>query len=199
MKTCLFLGDSITDAEHLFEPENLGYGYVSMIAGHPQMRNWLVTNRGHDGFTIEQIHRMLCRDGIESDWNIITILAGVNDIPVELYTDCSRIPLEFEAYYRKILNFLKQHTNAQLVLMEPFLFDKPASYIPWHKYIQIESEIIQELARDFHALFIPTDDILRNACTVQGTDQITLDGVHLTPEGNQILSNLWLSALSFVS
>ena len=32
MKQYLFLGDSITDADHLFDPANLGYGYVSLLA-----------------------------------------------------------------------------------------------------------------------------------------------------------------------
>ena len=31
MKTLLFLGDSITDCNHYFDPENLGYGYVREV------------------------------------------------------------------------------------------------------------------------------------------------------------------------
>ena len=36
MKQYLFLGDSITDADHLFDPANLGYGYVSLLARRPE-------------------------------------------------------------------------------------------------------------------------------------------------------------------
>ena len=32
MKNLLFLGDSITDCNHYFDPDNLGYGYVRIIS-----------------------------------------------------------------------------------------------------------------------------------------------------------------------
>ena len=32
MKTILFLGDSITDCGHSFDPDHLGYGYVRLIS-----------------------------------------------------------------------------------------------------------------------------------------------------------------------
>ena len=85
MKQYLFLGDSITDADHLFDPANLGYGYVSLLARRPEYADARFVNRGHEGFTIERVSQMLRRDGIGGHWDAITLLAGVNDIPVELY------------------------------------------------------------------------------------------------------------------
>lgn len=38
MKQYLFLGDSITDADHLFDPANLGYGYVSLLPADRNMQ-----------------------------------------------------------------------------------------------------------------------------------------------------------------
>lgn len=194
MQTCLFLGDSITDAGHLFDPANLGNGYVALLARQTQLKDCAFYNRGHDGFTIEQIWRMLNRDGIENSWNVITLLAGVNDIPVEVYTQHQRIPVEFTGYYEKILCFLKEKTHAKLILVEPFLFDSPQEYQAWHPYIETESKIIRQLAEKYNACFLPTDQILRSAAQTRGVDQITLDGIHLTPVGNQILADLWISA-----
>lgn len=165
-----------------------------MIAHRPEMQSYTFCNRGHDGFTIERIWKMLERDGIKDDWDVITLLAGVNDITVEVYTSHHRIPEEFTAYYEKILEYLTEHTHARLILVEPFLFDKPAEYINWHPFIQKESRIIQNLAQKYHAHFLPTDHLLRSAAEKQGMDQITLDGIHLTPAGNRILAELWLSA-----
>lgn len=194
MRTCLFLGDSITDAGHLFHPDNLGSGYVALLAKHPQLKDCTFCNRGHDGFTIEQIWRMLNRDGIEDHWDIITLLAGVNDIPVEVYTQHQRIPTEFADYYEKTLLFLREHTRAGLILAEPFLFDSPEEYKAWHPYIETESRIIRQLAAKYDACFLPTDQILRSAAQTQGVNEITLDGIHLTPSGNRILADLWIGA-----
>ena len=87
---------------------------------------------------------MLRRDGIGGHWDAITLLAGVNDIPVELFTSHSRIPLEFSAFYREVLDLLCQHTST-ILLLEPFLFDEPAEYSAWHSYIEKESQIIHDL------------------------------------------------------
>lgn len=121
MKQYLFLGDSITDADHLFDPANLGYGYVSLLARRPEYADARFVNRGHEGFTIERVSQMLRRDGIGGHWDAITLLAGVNDIPVELFTSHSRIPLEFSAFYREVLDLLCQYTST-ILLLEPFLF-----------------------------------------------------------------------------
>lgn len=191
-KNFLFLGDSITDADHLFEPSGLGYGYVRALSATQELQGCLLKNRGHDGFTIEQIWRMLCRDGIEPDWDVITILAGVNDIPVEVYTAHPRIPQEFQFYYEKILKYLKENTKARLILVEPFLFDSPREYLNWFPLLDTERAIIHKLASVFDTLFLPMVQTLRLYARTQGTDKITFDGIHLTPLGNQILARHWL-------
>lgn len=194
MQNYLFLGDSITDADHLFTPDNLGNGYVSILSRKLAHKNCTFCNRGHDGFTIAQLLHMLTRDGVENNWDIITLLVGVNDVPVEVYTDHTRIPDEFHFYYDKILEYLTQHTTARLILIEPFLFDTPEEYKSWHTYIEAESSIIKKLAAKYHADFIAADQPLRMAAAMQGADTITLDGIHLTPVGNEILAGLWMEA-----
>ena len=178
MKQYLFLGDSITDADHLFDPANLGYGYVSLLARRPEYVDARFVNRGHEGFTIERVLQMLRRDGIGGHWDAITLLAGVNDIPVELFTSHSRIPLEFSAFYREVLDLLCQHTST-ILLLEPFLFDEPAEY-----------------SLSYSAHFITTDSILRQAARQEGVDAITTDGIHLTPHGNTLLADLWHQAFT---
>ena len=155
-------------------------------------------NRGHEGFTIERVSQMLRRDGIGGHWDAITLLAGVNDIPVELFTSHSRIPLEFSAFYREVLDLLCQHTST-ILLLEPFLFDEPAEYSAWHSYIEKESQIIHDLALSYSAHFVPTDAILRQAARCEGVDAITTDGIHLTTRGNTLLADLWHQAFTALS
>ena len=198
MKHCLFLGDSITDANHFFSDNPLGDGFVSLIGNKLDSQNYQLYNRGHDGFTIEQLCRMLSRDNFSREWDIMTILIGVNDIPVEVYTNRNRIPQEYETYYREILSYVRRHSNARLVLVEPFLFEQPALYKSWQTYLQMENQIIQKLAKDYDAYFLPTKQALQDACLTYGIAAITIDGIHLTDFGNQILANLWLAALDDV-
>lgn len=194
MADYVFLGDSITDADHLFEPSGLGTGFVSMIAQDPRMKEHRVRNMGHDGFTMERIHRMLLRDGIPPA-DVITILAGVNDIPVEVYTGRNRIPEEFTFFCEEIFLFLSRRTDTRLVVMEPFLFDCPAEYRNWHPYVEEESRILRQMAEKFHACFIPTDRLLRRRGEEEGLSAITIDGIHLTGQGNRILADLWFENL----
>lgn len=192
MANCLFLGDSITDAGHLFDPANLGEGYVSVLAEMTAEDQCILCNRGHDGFTVEQVLRMLKRDGIEKHWDIISLLAGINDIPVEVYTSHHRIPDEFSQYYTEILEFLSLRTNARLILIEPFLFSIPQEYQNWQPYLQMESSIIRNLALRFDAALLPANEILNHAASIHGVRQITVDGIHLTSLGNRILAETWM-------
>lgn len=192
MANCLFLGDSITDAGHLFDPANLGEGYVSVLAEMTAEDQCILCNRGHDGFTVEQVLRMLKRDGIEKHWDIISLLAGINDIPVEVYTSHHRIPDEFSQYYTELLEFLSLRTNARLILIEPFLFSIPQEYQNWQPYLQMESSIIRNLALRFDAALLPANEILNHAASIHGVRQITVDGIHLTSLGNRILAETWM-------
>ena len=192
MTNCLFLGDSITDAGHLFDPANLGEGYVSVLAEMTAADQCILCNRGHDGFTVEQVLRMLKRDGIEKHWDIISLLAGINDIPVEVYTSHHRIPDEFSQYYTEILEFLSLRTNARMILIEPFLFSIPQEYQNWQPYLQMESSIIRNLALRFDAALLPANEILNHAASIHGVRQITVDGIHLTSLGNRILAETWM-------
>ena len=192
MANCLFLGDSITDAGHLFDPANLGEGYVSVLAEMTAADQCILCNRGHDGFTVEQVLRMLKRDGIEKHWDIISLLAGINDIPVEVYTSHHRIPDEFSQYYTELLEFLSLRTNARMILIEPFLFSIPQEYQNWQPYLQMESSIIRNLALRFDAALLPAKEILNHAASMHGVRQITVDGIHLTALGNRILAEAWM-------
>lgn len=193
MSNFLFLGDSITDAGHLFDPANLGDGYVSMLARDMRFYDCVFQNRGHDGFTTEQVLRMLKRDGIENTWDVITLLVGVNDIPVELYASHNRIPDEFSQYYEEILQILTTG-DAQLILVEPFLFEYPQEYQIWCPYVASESRIIHNLAEKYNAFFLATNEVLHQTAAEKGISQITPDGIHLTPTGNKILADLWSRA-----
>ena len=56
----LFLGGSNTDCRHSFDPRNLGYGYVGMIARKLEASDSRleISNKGIDGFTAARVKGM---------------------------------------------------------------------------------------------------------------------------------------------
>lgn len=81
----LFLGDSITDANHLWLPDTngLGDGYVAMLADRLGS-NTLITNKGIDGFTVSALLERLQRGFLKGHPDVISLLIGINDIGVAL-------------------------------------------------------------------------------------------------------------------
>lgn len=195
MKKILFIGDSITDSHRLFteSPFDLGDGYVSVVREMLPADKYKIINRGHDGFTSEDVCRCLDRDCLALAPDLVTLLVGVNDIPVELYTDRPRIPAEFTRYCRRILENITSSGIPSVILLEPFIFSSPAEYLCWHPFICQESEILQELASCFGAVFLPLHERMNAQNDDRGNSILTTDGIHLSEAGSRLLASSWLA------
>ena len=197
MKTLLFIGDSITDSHRLFldVPHTLGDGFVSMIRQKLPEDSFSVINRGHDGFTVKDLLRCADRDCLVFDADIITILVGVNDIAAHIYGNCHCVPESFHQTYRELLKKIRTaaHT-AELILMEPFVFSRPAEFLQFHPLIRQESRCIRSLAEEFNGRFITLQDIMNSQNDTLGASPLTTDGIHLSESGNHLLADRWLSA-----
>ena len=196
MGSYLFLGDSITDCNHYFDPENLGYGYVRMIhealqaSGQP----YQVINKGNDGFTVSSVRRLwnqFCKD-LSPDF--ITILVGINDLSVILENrlTLSAALSDFQDRYTALLQEIRKTTDCPIVLMEPFIFPYPAVYTAWEAPLRAMRERIQTIAKMHGADFLPLSDLLLEAGQAERYSAITTDGIHLTEAGQRILADLWI-------
>lgn len=185
----LFLGDSITDSNRNFTPDNLGEGYVRLLAERfPQHQ---LINRGHDGFTVQHVLRTLEDDCLCRSFDLATLLVGINDVPVQLCANSARIPGEFASFYETILQKIRRISQAPLILAEPFVFDRPASLLAWRPLLREESQIIRRLASSYGCYFLPLQSALDGACHRWGTAALTDDGIHLTPLGCRLLADAW--------
>ena len=204
MKTLLFLGDSITDCNHYFDPENLGYGYVRMISEQintPDI-NYQVLNKGNDGFTVPSVRRLWKRSCLNLKPDFITILIGINDLAVIKNTGITpSVGLaEFREQYQALIDDILMMTNCPILLMEPFIFPWPAEYTAWEEDLHTLSNLIQKHAVKNTLSFLPLWDELRTTAKSEGYSEITTDGIHLTPNGHKLIANKWLEATSmFVS
>lgn len=196
MNRIIFLGDSITDAHHNLgvDPLSLGDGYVQLIAQKlkstdPGIR---VLNRGHDGFTLQGVLRFLGRDCILQKPDVVSILVGCNDVGVMMNTGKDLTDQGFAENYERLLTEIQEETGARIVCMGPFLFPYPLEYQNWIPGILQAEQIIHEVARRHHQLFIPLHEEMQEAAERYGYDALTTDGIHLTRKGAGIVADRWI-------
>ena len=199
MKEFLFLGDSITDCDHSFDPQNLGEGYVRILAkelGHFD-GTVNIKNMGVDGFTISALTRL---------WNLrckvmapdlITILIGINDISLIKHTgeDSFAVLESFRQKYETLIEQIQQDADCPIILMEPFIFPHPAEFQTWEEDVRKMNQIVSEIAEKYHLPFVPLWERLLDAAFAEGYDKITIDGIHLTVNGHRIVADAWLECL----
>ena len=199
MKKILFLGDSITDCSHSFEPENLGFGYVRMISEELNTpdNKYQIINKGNDGFTVPSVRRLWTRSCLGLQPDFITILIGINDLAVIKNTGItpSIAFAEFREQYQSLIDDIRILTDCPILLMEPFIFPHPAEYASWEPELSKMNAIIQELAEKNHLSFLPLWKNLITAAKQLGISAVTTDGIHLTNTGHLIIAKHWLGMM----
>lgn len=193
----LFLGDSITDAGHLWEedPRMLGRGFIRKISEQPEFCGARLVNRGQDGFTSADLLRLVRRLSDLDSYSCITVLIGVNDLSVHCYADPAWIPQKFSAHIRELMTLLRRYHKGRLLLLEPFLFIPPAEHLRLLPALDEEREILIRAAKSFQAEYVPLQEALDRAVRQYGVDAVTVDGIHLTDTGNRILANQWIQQI----
>ncbi len=197
--TCL--GDSITDCGHCFSSDSLGSGYVKMLADRFRQEGLQVQMRncGTDGFTVLRLLQKIKEDkNITS--NIITVLIGINDIGMMMNTN--RTPFQqnemmdsFQKHYSDLLTILTKQSS-KVILIEPFVFDCPAFYQNWKPLLKKMCRIIQQLAQHYQLPLISLQGQLDEMVRRYGYSAITTDGIHLTSQGQQFLSQCLYSCIT---
>lgn len=211
----LFLGDSITDAYHCFDPENLGEGYVRMIYdslntpnSNPfpshvsSTKNINVSNKGIDGFTISRVYDMWRSLPDKSCWNTISILAGINDVGAWMDRGFSAYQLQseissFSSTFEDLVTDILDHDVNQIILMEPFIFPFPEKYRIWQPWVNEISLQIQAIAKRYSLTYLPLQSFLSKFALTEGYSAITSDGIHLTSKGNRILADAWMHMFKY--
>ena len=193
MNEYIFLGDSITDCDHLCEPDGLGDGYVRFISETISPK-YSVINLGYDGFTISSLNRLWNRKAFQLKPAHITILIGINDIGIIKNTglDSELAFQNFQANYELLIKNIRSEFDCPITLIEPFIFSYPQEFLTWYPEVQKMSSIIQKIAQNYHLQFLPTWNALLSI-----GNSATTDGIHLTEIGNRFLADLWKNAVDF--
>ena len=193
----LFRGDSITDAGHLWEddPRMLGRGFVRKISENKNFSSSRLINRGQDGFTSADLLRLTRRLSDLDTYDCITVLIGVNDLSVACYADPAWIPDKFYQNIRELLSLIRSSHKKRLLLMEPFLFVPPAEHLHMLPFLKSERHILKKASEFFDAEYVPLQTALDDGVQKHGIENITVDGIHLTDTGNQLLADQWIKQI----
>lgn len=208
VKKILFQGDSITDSTWKrdgglsdLNPGRFGYGYVlltaaKLMAADPS-REVICYNRGCSGHRIVDLYARWKIDAINLKPDMISILIGVNDTWHEFARQNGVEVERYETIYRMLLEWtVKELPEVKLVLCEPFALLSEIVTPAWLEEIGRRSLVVQKLAKEFNAVFVPFQEVLNEAAAKAGDNsRILLDGVHPTIIGAQIMSDQWLKCV----
>lgn len=210
MTKILFQGDSLTDAcrdkEGKDPLKRLGVGYVNMAAAYltsidPQIQ---VTNHGVNGNRIMDLYARWIEDTLNEDFDILSILCGVNDVGFQLRMNKGADKEKFQFIYDRMLyEVKKEKPEAKIVLCEPFLFKLKPEEIEygvdiiegwdvWYGQIRERAAVVRALADKYGALLVPSLELFAKACEKAPASHWSVDGVHLTLAGNALLAREWV-------
>lgn len=201
-KKIVFAGDSITDADHLWEPgeDGLGQGYVHMISESLKVAGTEMPeliNSGFNGYRAEDLLRRWNQVCLRKKPDLVTLLVGVNEVGAAM-EGMVLSKEQFRKNYQRLVTEVLD-TGADMILMEPFLFTWPAYLINWRVYLESTIlPVVEETALKYHLPLIRLDQPLRKLAEQYGTEQITIDGIHLTEKGNQYLADCWLKICGYI-
>lgn len=209
----LFQGDSVTDCgrDRKVELPNkgLGDGYVNMIAGHLLCDNptWEIKNRGVSGDRIGDMYSRWIEDTLNIDFDILSIMNGINDVGFSLRLNMGASCDEYEFMYEHMLSQVKERKpECKLVILEPFIVkfdfkeinpdgdsgDIYTKWDIWEKNMRERGEVSKKLAEKFEATFIPLFDDFNDLAKKDGAKFWSLDGIHPTIAGHEYIARKWI-------
>ena len=215
----LFQGDSITDGGRLKPAEfrwdlnhQIGHCYPYPIVGELMRKypgRYTFINRGVSGDTVPSIANRWQTDTLDEHPDVLSLLLGINgnaafdgNYPEGLDG--------FNTQYRALLDAARaQNPDLKIILIEPFVLPVGKIADNFEAYMAVFSRrqaIVREIAEDYGAIFIPTQDRLNTlvaetapilAANGWEGDPMTYwlwDGVHPTEAFHNYLAKLWLEA-----
>lgn len=162
----LFQGDSITDMNRGRNPKDrnhyLGHSYVFLIAARlgldmPEAQLDFY-NRGVSANRVSHLKKRWQKDAIAIRPDLLSILVGVND--ADSINAKPNLLKKWEEDYRFILDASrKANPKLRLVLLDPFILPRN----PVIGIIQKQGKIVAQLAKEYNAVHIETQDIFEAA------------------------------------
>lgn len=208
MKTILFQGDSITDAQrYKDDPDHMGSGYAIMVAGELGIEapgKYRFINRGVSGNRSVDVVARMKQDILDIKPDYMSLMVGVNDVwhKIEIDNGCGEDAL------RSSLETIITETRAscpgvRLMLIEPYLLreyatentpEMPDKWEYFRSEVEKRAMITREVAEKYGIKFVALQDKLDRAAEKYGAAYWASDGVHPTPMGHELIKREWIKA-----
>ncbi|WP_438351702.1 SGNH/GDSL hydrolase family protein [Paenibacillus sp. FA6] len=199
-ETILFIGDSVTDCGRNYSDHgSLGSGYAFLAAAewgrkYPE-KNTNFTNRGISGNRVIDLDRRWEEDCLRLNPAWVSIYIGINDVWRRYDNDEATSAEQFYKGYRKLIERTNEHTDAKLILVEPFCLPVPEDRKTWREDLDPKIQAIRDLAREFQTLYVPLDGLFASASTQIDPSYWAGDGVHPTAAGHALIAKAWLETV----
>lgn len=189
-ETVVFFGDSVTDCRHRQDPDQLGQGYVRMLA-EGALQDRRVSNAGISGNRVVDLQHRLAEDVLAERPDVVSIMIGVNDTWRRFDRDDPTSTEAYEAGYRDLVARVLE-SGARLVLAEPFVVPvTDEQETAWRDDLDPRIAVVHRIGSEIGAVVVPTDRELNRLAAGQGAQTLAADGVHPTPAGHQAIAALW--------
>ena len=204
MKTFLFQGDSITDANRDDESNDnfgLGCGYAFLLASEFERNNKgkiKFINRGKSGDRITDVYARIKEDIINLKPDFMSILIGVNDVSHELTMNCGVSPKKFKKIYGMLIEEIRESLpDIKIIILEPFVLEACSTTEHW-EFFKTETKKRAEMARKIAEKYsLPFVELQNGFDELSGKAENSYwlaDGVHPTPAGHEFIKTQWLNA-----
>ena len=195
----LFQGDSVTDAGRDREnPANLGNGYpryaAALLRERFPEREWEFLNLGISGNRTGDLLARWKEDCIDIQPDFLSILIGINDTWRAFDSNNPTTVEQFEANYRRLLEDVKNHTHAKILMMEPFVLRDTPAKDAWRADLDPKIQVVRRLAWEYADGYVPLDGLFAAACMEQGPLYWTADGVHPVEAGAKRIAAAYVEA-----
>lgn len=203
----LFQGDSITDmgrnkhANGRDLNHHLGHSFVFILAGRLGVelpdRELEVINRGISGNKTVDLQKRWQVDALDLQPDVLTLLVGINNVLLNQALET------FDQDYRALLDASRKlNPDLKIVLLNPFIL-KTASFLNneprWNgtrKKTDSLRPLIAQIAKDYDAVHIKTQDIFDAAAAAVSPAYWLWDGIHPTAQGHELIARHWLKEVS---
>ncbi len=182
----LFQGDSLTECNRdKTNPDDLGNGYVAvasrLIAEAFPEKDFTFINRGVSGDRTWNLLERWQEDTIDIQPDIMTLMIGVNDTWRRYDMNDPTSVEDYENNLRKLLDDVKAHTNAKLLMIEPFMVHEDEDL--WREDFYLKINAFRRVAKAYADAYLPMDGLIAMMCVEHEPKHWSADGIHLIEAG----------------
>lgn len=196
MKTFVFQGDSITDADRRRENEaNFGYGYPNLVAAKYMSESageYNFINKGVSGDRIVDLYARIKRDLINLKPDYLSVLIGINDVWHEISNQNGVDNEKFKKILSMFIEEIKEALpNIKIIMLEPFVLKGPATEEAWDTFKSetlLRAKSVKEVAEKYKLCFVPLQEKFDEATKKAEPTYWLVDGVHPTAAGHGLIA-----------